>query len=92
MNPQQLTVNMHVLQCIHNRTSGLFFDGPGGTGETFVYPLSHAIRGQGRIILCVASSGIASILLPGVKLHTPALVSDWMWMRLPFAGYPRMGA
>jgi len=46
---------------------GLFFlNGPGGTtGKTFVYQaLSHAIHGQGKIVLCVASSGIAS-LLPG---------------------------
>jgi len=46
---------------------GLFFlNGPGGTGKTFVYQaLSHAICHQGKIVLCVASSGNASILLPG---------------------------
>jgi ATP-dependent DNA helicase PIF1 len=55
------------LQCIDSGAGGLFFlNGPGGTGTTFVYQaISHAIRGQGKIVLCVASSGIASILLPG---------------------------
>ena len=67
MNPEQLRVYEHVLQCIHHKRDGLFFlNGPGGTGKTFVYQaISHAIRGQGKIVLCVASSGIASILLPG---------------------------
>jgi hypothetical protein len=67
MNPQQVDVYDQVLQCIDNGAGGLFFlNGPGGTGKTFVYQaISHAIRGQGKIVLCVASSGIASILLPG---------------------------
>ena len=67
MNDEQRAAYEHVLQCIHARDGGLFFlNGPGGTGKTFVYQaISHAIRGQGKIILCVASSGIASILLPG---------------------------
>ena len=43
-----------------------FLDGPGGTGKTFVYQtLCHALRAQHLIVLCVASSGIASLLLPG---------------------------
>lgn len=43
-----------------------FLNGPGGTGKTFVYKaLCHAIRAVGRIVLCVASSGIAALLLPG---------------------------
>jgi len=67
MNAQQVVVYQNVLQCIDNGGGGLFFlNRPGGTGKTFVYQaLSHAICGQGKIVLCVASSGIASILLPG---------------------------
>jgi PIF1-like helicase len=43
-----------------------FIDGPGGTGKTFIYnTLCHRIRGNGWIVLCVASSGIAALLLPG---------------------------
>ena len=43
-----------------------FLQGPAGTGKTFLYnTLCHFIRGQGKIVLCVASSGIAALLLPG---------------------------
>ena len=43
-----------------------FLHGPGGTGKTFVYKaLCHHIRAQQSIVLCVASSGIAVLLLPG---------------------------
>jgi hypothetical protein len=40
--------------------------GSGGTGKTFVWTtlLSH-LRGQGKIVLAIASSGIASLLLLG---------------------------
>ena len=63
MNAQQLAVYEHVLQCIHNGAGGLFF--LNGAGGTFVFQaIGHAIYGQGKIVLCVASSGIASNLLP----------------------------
>ncbi|XP_047945689.1 ATP-dependent DNA helicase PIF1-like [Salvia hispanica] len=43
-----------------------FFYGYGGTGKTFIWKsLSAGIRSQGGIVLNVASSGIASLLLPG---------------------------
>lgn len=43
-----------------------FLSGPGGTGKTFVYnTLCHALRAQGKIVICVASSGIAALLLIG---------------------------
>ena len=45
----------------------LFLDAPGGTGKTFVINLILAyVRGiMGEIALAVASSGIATTLLPG---------------------------
>ena len=43
-----------------------FVHGPGGTGKTFLYnTLCHCLRANGSIVLCVASSGIAALLLPG---------------------------
>ena len=43
-----------------------FVDGPGGTGKTFLYNLILAtIRKDNDIAIAVASSGIASLLLPG---------------------------
>ena len=47
--------------------SGAFFlQGPAGTGKTFLYNcLCSHFRAQGKIVLCMASSGIAAQLLPG---------------------------
>ena len=43
-----------------------FINGPGGTGKTFVYNvLCYVLRAKGKIVICVASSGIAAILLIG---------------------------
>jgi hypothetical protein len=43
-----------------------FLHGPGGTGKTYLYnTLCYHLRSQGKIVLCVASSGIAAILLQG---------------------------
>nr|GAT43574.1 transcriptional factor B3 [Mycena chlorophos] len=43
-----------------------FLNGPGGTGKTFVYKtFCYALRAEARIVLCVASSGIAALLMPG---------------------------
>jgi hypothetical protein len=73
-----------------NVFSSLFFlNGPGGTGKTFVYQaVSHAICGQGMIVLCVASSGITSILLPGGQtshssLNIPLDVDDTSYCNIP---------
>ena len=51
---------------LSNSGKTFFLNGPGGTGKTFVYrALCHTLRSMGRIVLCVASSGIAALLLPG---------------------------
>jgi len=43
-----------------------FLHGPGGTGKTYIYnTLCHFLRGKGLIVICVASSGIAALLLIG---------------------------
>ncbi|POS81847.1 hypothetical protein EPUL_006717, partial [Erysiphe pulchra] len=48
------------------RPNTFFLQGPAGTGKTFLYKtLCNYYRSQGGIVLCVASSGIASLLLPG---------------------------
>ncbi|CAH9084993.1 unnamed protein product, partial [Cuscuta europaea] len=49
-----------------NRGSVFFLYGHGGTGKTYLWKtLSAYIRHQGNIVLNVASSAIASLLLPG---------------------------
>ncbi len=56
-----------ILNVVTNKKGKLFFvHGSGGTDKTFVWTtlLSH-LRGQGKIMLVVASSRIASLLLLG---------------------------
>ncbi|XP_071704021.1 uncharacterized protein [Rutidosis leptorrhynchoides] len=52
---------------VTEKKGGLFFlYGPGGTGKTFVYnTILTKLRSEKMIVLAVASSGIASLLLPG---------------------------
>lgn len=48
-----------------HRPNTFFLQGLGGTGKAFLYKtLCSLCRSQGKIILCVTSSGIASFLLP----------------------------
>ena len=43
-----------------------FIDGFGGMGKTYLYQtISHAVQGQNIIVLCVTSTGLACLLLPG---------------------------
>lgn len=47
-----------------------FIDGPGGSGKTYLYKaLISTLRGEGRIVLPVASTGIAANLLPGGRTY-----------------------
>jgi PIF1-like helicase len=56
----------------NNNGQCIFLHGPGGTGKTFVYKLAVAtLRAEMFIVLCVASSGIAALLLPlGATAHS----------------------
>ena len=46
------------------RRNSFFLQGPAGTGKTFLYKtLCNYYRSLGKIVLCAASSGIASLLL-----------------------------
>lgn len=51
---------------MNNEGRTFFVYGYGGTGKTFLWTtLLYSVRSQGKIALAVASSGIASLLLPG---------------------------
>ena len=52
--------------CANNKEGMFFIYGFGGTGKTFLYKtLTAALRSKGQIVLNVASSGIAALLLDG---------------------------
>src|SRR3954469_3830764 len=55
------------MDAVEKQQGGVFFlYGYGGTGKTFMWnTLSAALRSKKKIVLPVATSGIASLLLPG---------------------------
>ncbi|XP_047949496.1 uncharacterized protein LOC125195385 [Salvia hispanica] len=64
---EQLHVHNTIMSSVDSNAGGMFFVyGYGGTGKTFIWKsLSAGIRSKGEIVLNVASSDIASLLLPG---------------------------
>jgi hypothetical protein len=74
LNPDQQSCFTQIVTAIETdpQTAHFYLQGPGGTGKTFLYKtLCLYFRGQGKTVLCVASTGIAALLLPdGRTSHT----------------------
>ncbi|KAL5123852.1 hypothetical protein HKD37_02G004354 [Glycine soja] len=64
---EQKTIYDRIIQAVNNNEGGMFFlYGFGGTGKTFMWrTLASSLRAENQIVIIVASSGIASLLLPG---------------------------
>ena len=67
LNNDQRDAFQTIWQSIINKEGKSFFvDGFGGCGKTYLYQtICHAVRARGIIVLSVASTGLASLLLPG---------------------------
>lgn len=67
LNQMQRLVFDKVLHSVASGAGGLYFVyGHGGTGKTFLWStIISKIRSEGQIVLAVASSGIASLLIEG---------------------------
>jgi hypothetical protein len=67
LNADQRAAYDAIVEAVETQSGQCFFlNGPGGIGKTYVYnTLCYFLRSLGRIVLCVASSGIAAILLIG---------------------------
>ncbi|KAF8088667.1 LOW QUALITY PROTEIN: hypothetical protein N665_0532s0030 [Sinapis alba] len=67
MNEDQQNIYNSVIDSVENKSGQLFFVyGAGGTGKTFLYKTIIAkLRSVGKVVLPVASAGIAALLLPG---------------------------
>ncbi|KAF7809101.1 uncharacterized protein G2W53_035844 [Senna tora] len=83
MTPEKRHAFDTIMNCVSGNNSSIFFlNGYGGTGKTYIWKaLSSAIRARGEIVLNVASSGIASVLLPGGRtahsqFNIPLQVTD----------------
>ena len=65
-NNAQRRIFEAVMESVEGESKAFFLHSAGGCGKTFVCnTIAAAVRGQGKIALCVASSGIASLLLEG---------------------------
>ena len=66
-NVDQRAVFDEIMHAVNNKTGQTsFLHGPGGTGKTYVYnTLCYQLWSQSKIVLCVASSGIAALLPKG---------------------------
>jgi len=66
-NPDQAAAFNAILESVTNNQSHLFFiHATGGCGKTFLCStIAAEVRRRGQVVLCVASSGIAALLLDG---------------------------
>ncbi|XP_074351384.1 uncharacterized protein LOC141690488 [Apium graveolens] len=66
---EQRKIYYAVIQSIGSNVGGiLFVYGSGGCGKTFLWrTLIYKLRSEGKIVLLVASSGIAATLMPGSR-------------------------
>jgi len=83
LNQCRLNVYNCVLKAVlEKRQELIFVQGHGGTGKTFLWhKIINRLRSDGLIVIVVASSGIASLLLPGghtthSRFKIPLTVSD----------------
>ncbi|XP_035838181.1 ATP-dependent DNA helicase pif1-like [Helianthus annuus] len=83
LTDEQRAVYEEIMNAVDGDNGGVFFVyGYGGTGKTFLWKtLSAAIRSKGEIVLNVASSGIASLLLEGgrtahSRFHIPLNLNE----------------
>ncbi|XP_057451809.1 uncharacterized protein LOC130743584 [Lotus japonicus] len=83
LTAEQSKVYKQIMSSVLSDDGGFYFlYGFGGSGKTFVWnTLSSGLRSQGLIVLNVASSGIASLLLPGgrtahSRLSIPISIND----------------
>ncbi|GJZ46146.1 DNA helicase [Tanacetum coccineum] len=66
LNAEQKQIYDHIINAdANNRQALIFVYGHGGTGKTFLWKtIVSSLRCERKIVLAVASSGIASLLLP----------------------------
>eukprot|EP00256_Glycine_max_P058043 XP_014625993.1 uncharacterized protein LOC100778282 [Glycine max] len=66
-NYEQTSIYNQIVEVVNKDEGGMFFlYGYGGTGKTYIWKtLASSLRADNEIVIMVAFSGIASLLLPG---------------------------
>jgi len=79
-NPDQAAVFDTVLEFVTNNQGYFFFiHAAGGCGKTFLCnTIAAEVRSRGQVALCVASSGIAALLLDGGRI-------SHSWFKIPLS-------
>ncbi|OMP07327.1 DNA helicase PIF1, ATP-dependent [Corchorus olitorius] len=84
LNPEQRHAYYLIRESVNNHEGKLYFvNGHGGTRKTFLWgAIISGMRAAGRIVLVVASFGIASLLLPGgrtahSRFKIPLTIDEW---------------
>ncbi|UYV84546.1 hypothetical protein LAZ67_X002584 [Cordylochernes scorpioides] len=66
LTPDQKSIVDTIVDSLNVNSRCFFIDGPGGTGKTYLYnTLIHCVRAVGKIVIPLASTGIAATLLSG---------------------------
>lgn len=83
LNTDQRKAFDAITESVNNKLGKLtFVNGYGGTGKTFLWrAITTSLRSEGKIVLAVASSGIAALLLPGgrtahSRFHIPLTINN----------------
>lgn len=94
LNADQLKAYESIMNSVREGLGTTFFlNGSGGTGKTFVYnTVAYTVRGDGQIIICVASSGISALILRGGRtahsmFKIPIEVNENSVCSIPKEGY-----
>ncbi|CAN1795972.1 ATP-dependent DNA helicase PIF1 [Linum perenne] len=83
LNAEQNLAFHEIIDSIEQNRHQLFFiDGFGGTGKTFLWQvISLKLRSEKKVVICVATSGIAALLMTGgrtahSRFHIPVDVNE----------------
>uniref|UniRef100_A0A453JKH8 ATP-dependent DNA helicase n=1 Tax=Aegilops tauschii subsp. strangulata TaxID=200361 RepID=A0A453JKH8_AEGTS len=83
LNSDQRAAYDEIMSAIDRDEGGVFFvDGPGGTGKTFLYrALLAVVRGQKKIAIATATSGVAASIMPGsrAQIINSSLRRSYLW-------------
>jgi ATP-dependent DNA helicase PIF1 len=67
LNTEQMATYKTIMSTVGSSNGEVFFiNGPGGTGNTFLYrALLGTVQSQDKIVVAIATSGVAASIMPG---------------------------